>query len=88
MKDLILAFLIFVVITCNYISYVPQIIRIIKTKSSEDLSILTWVVGMIGVTFNFIYSLIINRTELIIYATSDVILVLFTLILIIKYRKN
>ena len=87
MKDFILSSLVLVVIICNYISYIPQLVKVIKTKSSEDLSILTWIVALIGVIFNLIYSLILNRPELIIASISDVVLVSFTLFLIVKYKK-
>ena len=43
MREIILQITMLIVIVCTYISYVPQIIKLIKTKSGDDLSITSWI---------------------------------------------
>lgn len=43
MREMILQITMWIVIICTYISYVPQIIKLIKTKKADDLSIASWV---------------------------------------------
>lgn len=90
MKELILIITMWIVTICVYISYVPQIIKILKTKKSEDLSITSWILWTISSLANLIYSMILGRLELIIAGCSEFLLTLATLILIgyYQYKNN
>ena len=73
----------------SIISYVPQIIQLIKTKKSEDCSISTWVL----LTLSFLdYGIILLmdkvKLSLIVLNVFEMSLCLITTILVIYYKKN
>ena len=41
-----------------YISYMPQIIKILKTKSSEDISVTSWILYVTGSTLASICNIV------------------------------
>lgn len=71
-----------------YISYMPQILKIIRTRKSEDISITSWIGYVIGATIASIYAILIKNTILILADVSELILCLTTLLLSIIYRHN
>lgn len=71
MKEIILQITMWIVIICTYISYVPQIIKLIKTKEAEDLSITSWILWTLSAVADLIYSIILARVELIISSISE-----------------
>ncbi len=85
--DSVLFLLMGIITVCAYIGYVPQIITLLKTKHSEDLSIASWLIWVISTTCGTIYSIVIKRPEMLIMYASELILSLIILFLIIKYRK-
>lgn len=89
MKEIILQITMWIVIVCTYISYIPQIIKLIKTKEAEDLSITSWILWTLSAVADLIYSIILARVELIISSISEAGLILAVLILTIYYNyKN
>ena len=76
-------------IVFSIISYVPQIIQLIKTKKSEDCSISTWAL----LTLSFLdYGIILLmdkvKLSLIVLNVFEMSLCLITTILVIYYKKN
>lgn len=71
-----------------YISYMPQIIKILKTKSSEDISVASWILYVTGSTLASIYAILLNNTLLILADVSELVLCLVTLLLSIRYRDR
>lgn len=89
MKEIILQITMWIVIVCTYISYIPQIIKLIKTKEAEDLSITSWILWTLSAVADLIYSIILARIELIISSISEAGLILAVLVLTIYYNyKN
>ena len=89
MREMILQVTMWIVIICTYISYVPQIIKLIKTKEADDLSIASWVLWTLSAVANLIYSVILARIELIISSISEAGLILAVLVLTVYYNyKN
>lgn len=86
--EILLATLMGIITVCAYIGYVPQIIRLIKTKYSEDLSIFSWGIWIFSCTCGTIYSILLSRVELIVAYVSELVLSLIILALILKYRKR
>ena len=82
-KELILLY-----ITINgFISYIPQIIRCIKTKSSNDVSISSWVFWTINSALYLIYLLLDNVSIwLKLSQLLEVIIIFTTLIVVIVFR--
>ena len=45
---------------CTFISYFPQIVKLIKTKKSEDLSVQSWILWVTSSLAYTLYHIIIN----------------------------
>lgn len=90
MQEKILVVTMWIVTVCTYISYVPQIIKLVRTKKSEDLSIASWVLWLISAFANLVYSVVLGRAELIIASVSELLFIMVTLVLTIyyEYRNN
>lgn len=89
MKELVLNITMWIVTVCTYISYMPQIIKLLKTKKSEDLSVASWVLWTISAIANLVYSIVLDRVELIIASLSDFLLIVLVLLLTVYYNyKN
>ena len=88
MRELVLLVSMWTVTICTYISYVPQLYKLVKTKSSEDLSISAWVLWTIGSVCNVVYSLALARVELIVATVSETLLCTTVLILNLVYKNK
>lgn len=89
MRELVLNITMWVVTVCTYISYMPQIVKLLKTKRSEDLSVASWVLWTISAIANLVYSIVLGRVELIIASLSDFLLIALVLLLTVYYNyKN
>ena len=66
----------------------PQVVRLIKMKQSDELSIITWSIWLISQSVSLLYVVSINNAPLIIVNVSWVIYYLSMLVLILKYRAN
>lgn len=87
-RDIILSLLCGIDTVCNCISYIPQVVRLIKYKKSEDLSIASWVLWIVSSCADSLYSILLGRVELIIASLSNFVLIGLVLVLTIYYRKN
>ena len=71
--------------TCTTISFLPQVIKTIKTKETKDISIAMYIILVIGILFWIIYG-ILNKDFPVILANSLAFLLAgIVLILKIKY---
>lgn len=78
-----------IVSLCTFISYLPQTIKLIKTKKSEDISIQSWILWVLSSLSYTIYAIIISKDVMLIFETClELFFCLIILILSIKYRKN
>lgn len=89
-QEIILLITMWIVTVCTYISYGPQIIKLIRTKKAEDLSVASWTLWSISSIANLIYSITLDRFELVISSVSEFLLILATLVLTLyyDYRNN
>lgn len=87
MRNLILSVLVIIQNICLYISYIPQIFKLIKTKKSEDISSASWILWVIGSISDVLYALILNNIGLIIVSFTEFIFIFIIASLTIKYKK-
>ena len=81
--------LLLIVSTCTYISYMPQTIRLIRTKKSEDISIPSWILWVTSGLCYTLYAVLVSKDGMLIFETvSELTFCLVILLLAIKYRKN
>lgn len=69
---------------CTTIAYLPQAIKVIKTKQTKDLSLLMYSVLTLGVTLWLIYGYFVK--DLPIIAANTISLILTSTILVLKIR--
>lgn len=72
-----------------FVSYLPQIFKLLRTKSSEDLSVWGWVLYVLTNVFYLLYIVLVTPEVGILVMTGlDLFLCAVTLVLTIKYRKE
>lgn len=78
-----------IVALCTMISYLPQTIKLIRTKKSNDLSIKSWVLWVTSSLSYTIYAVLCSKDFMLIFETSlEFSFCLIILLLAIRYRKN
>lgn len=85
MEDVLLAIVSF----CTFISYLPQVIEIIKTKSSEDISITSWILWVVSSLAYTLYAVIYSGNGMLIFETClELFFCLLILTLTIIYDQS
>ena len=69
-------------------AFLPQLIKTLKTKKAEDVSLITLVMFICGVGFWIIYGFKISSLPILIANITTLILNLFILISKVFYSKN
>lgn len=78
-----------IVSLCTMISYLPQTIKLIRTKKSNDLSVNSWILWVVSSLSYTLYAFICSKEFMLIFETSlELFFCLLILILAIKYRNN
>ena len=74
---------------CTFISYFPQIIKLLKTKKSNDLSIQSWVLWVTSSLSYTLYAILVSKDGMLIFETClELFFCLLILILAIIYKNN
>ena len=71
---------------CTTIAFLPQAVKVYKTKSTKDISLLMFVIFPVGVASWLAYGVYLNDLPLITANTITLILSLFILFYKIKYK--
>lgn len=71
-------------ILCTF-SFIPQVIKIFRTKNARDISLLTFSVFFLGVILWFIYGIMIKEWPIIIANAVTLIIILSIVVMKIKY---
>ena len=70
-------------------AYVPQIIKLIKTKSSDDLSLSSWVIWIVSYLCYLGYVLITDSDGGIVFLVGvELVFTVIITVLILVYRKR
>lgn len=78
----------FMAATLTMFSFVPQILKIFKTKSAADVSVLTLVQLSIGVTLWIIYGLHLKNLIIIVANAITLLTLIIALSLCFIYKKD
>jgi len=70
---------------CTTISFLPQVIKTLKTRKTRDISLLMYVVLAVGLLLWFVYGLIIKDLPIIVANAITFSLVIIVLILKAKH---
>ena len=71
---------------CTTISFLPQAVRVIKTKHTKDLSLLMYSIFNVGLILWLIYGIAIVAWPIIVANAITIVLTLTILYLKIKYK--
>ena len=71
---------------CTTIAFLPQAIKVYKTKSTKDISLYMFLIFTIGVLSWLIYGFIINDWPVILANAVTLVLSFFILIYKLKYK--
>lgn len=67
-------------------AFIPQIIKLLKTKQSIGISVITYCCTLIGCSIWFIYGLFLQSLALILFNFINIITTLIVIVLSIKYQ--
>ncbi len=74
-----------IAIVCSTLSFLPQVVKAIKTKKTKDISLLMCVIVTIGISSWLIYGLLIGDAPLIIANAIAIVMIVTLLALKIRY---
>ena len=86
MLDFIIRYIGFFAAFCTTIAFLPQAIKVFKSKSTKDISLYMFLIFTIGVLSWLVYGLIINDMPIILANAVTLILSFFILVYKIKYK--
>ena len=89
MKGIVALSLLFIYTVCEYTAYVPQIVKLIKTKSADDLSITTWITWVVASVCYLAYVLLeCPELGVIFVASMNLIFLILVSILTTHYQTT
>ena len=77
----------FIAAVCTTFAFLPQVIKVWKTKQTKDLSLQMYTIMFIGICLWFVYGLRINSLSIILANIVTGVLV-FTILVFIVRGKN
>ena len=84
--DFIIKYIGFFAAFCTTIAFLPQAIKVYKSKSTKDISLYMFVIFTIGVFSWLVYGIIISDLPIILANAITLILSLFILVFKLKYN--
>ena len=86
MIEFIMSYIGFFAAFCTTVAFLPQAIKVYKTRSTKDISLYMFLIFTVGVLSWLIYGLIINDLPVILANAVTLVLSLFILIYKLKYK--
>tara|TARA_B100000401_G_C52326166_1_gene494143 strand:- start:216 stop:476 length:261 start_codon:yes stop_codon:yes gene_type:complete len=86
MIDFFIKYIGFFAAFCTTFAFLPQAIKVYKTKSTKDISLYMFLIFTIGVLSWLVYGLIINDLPIILANAITLILSFFILIYKLKFK--
>ena len=84
--DFIIKYIGFFAASCTTIAFIPQAIKVYKSKSTKDISLYMFLIFTIGVLSWLIYGIIIFNLPVILANAVTLVLSLFILIYKLRYK--
>ena len=86
MLNFIIEYIGFFAAFCTTIAFLPQALKVWKTKSTKDISLYMFIIFTIGVFSWLVYGIIISDLPIILANVVTLILSLFILVFKLKYK--
>ncbi len=74
--------------TCTTASFVPQIVKILKTGHTRDISLYMYIVLTTGIFLWLVYGIFLGRFSIILANSMSLVLCAFVLAMKIRNRRN
>ena len=74
----------FIAATCTTASFIPQVVKAVKTKHTQDISLLMYIVMVAGISLWFIYGILIR--DMPVMAANGITLVLVSIVFALKLK--
>ena len=84
--DFIIKYIGFFAAFCTTIAFVPQAIKVYKSKSTKDISLYMFLIFTIGVLSWLIYGIIIFNLPVILANATTLVLSIFILVYKLRYK--
>ena len=84
--DFIISYIGFFAAFCTTIAFVPQAIKVYKSKSTKDISLYMFLIFTIGVLSWLIYGIIIFNLPVILANATTLVLSIFILVYKLRYK--
>lgn len=68
------------------VAFIPQVTKIYRTKSAEDVSLLTFAAFTVGVALWLVYGVILREAPMIIWNGITLVLAAAILVMKVKYK--
>lgn len=88
MREIILNSCASICAVLTLISYIPQLIKTLRTKHADDLFVGSWTLWFIGAITWEVYAVVDGTIGLIVSQTLELIMILITLVLTFIYGKS
>ncbi len=72
--------------TLTTVAYVPQLLKVIKTRSTHDISLAMYIVVCTGVLLWLIYGILIHNTPIIVANAVTFVIACAVLVMKIRYK--
>lgn len=72
----------------NMISYLPQIIKILKTRHADDVSVSSWVLWVLSAVIWMIYAVLDGGIGILIAQFFELVLTTAVFVLTLKYKDS
>jgi MtN3 and saliva related transmembrane protein len=72
--------------TLTTVAYVPQLLKVIKTRSTHDISLAMYIVVCTGVLLWLIYGILIHNTPIIVANAITFVIACAVLVMKIRYK--
>ena len=86
--DQILQYVFYLPAVLFLISGIPQTIKLLKTKSSKDISISMYILTALAISIVVLDAFLNNNTSIMVSNLASLVITLTNTFLVIKYRKN
>ena len=70
------------------VSLVPQVIKIWKTKSADDFSLMMLLIWCTGISCWLVYGILLNAVPIILWNVSTLLLVVAILVMKLKFKST
>lgn len=88
MREIIMNFCGYATAVLNMISYLPQIIKILKTRHADDVSVSSWVLWVLSAVIWMIYAVLDGGIGILIAQFSELVLTTAVFVLTLKYKDS